>query len=166
VRDYFARRGFRVKLPKPETVIVVAALMLLCFAGGYFFCRATVASGNITVLTERAAPAQELALTAPETEEREPAAEEQAAEEREPAAEEQTAEPEGGVPSPDAPLDLNTAGVDELTALPGIGPTIAGRIVAYRDETGPFTSVEELTDVEGIGEKKLEDIRDLVFAGG
>ncbi len=141
-------------MPKPETVIVVAALMLLCFAGGYFFCRATVASGNITVLTERAAPAPELALTPPEREERAATAEEQ------------ESEPEDGGPSPDAPLDLNTAGVDELTALPGIGPTIAERIVAYRAETGPFTSVEELTDVEGIGEKKLEEIRDLVFAGG
>lgn len=145
-----------MKLPKPETVIVVAALMLLCFAGGYFFCRATVASGNITVLTERAAPAQELALTAPEPEEQASQPEERA----------QAAQPEDAAPSPDAPLDLNTAGVGELTALPGIGPTIAGRIVAYRAETGPFTSVEELMEVEGIGEKKLEEIRDLVFAGG
>ncbi len=144
-----------MKLPKPEAIIVAAALMLLSFAGGYFFCRATISSGNITVLTERAAPAQELALTAPEPEEPEEAGKQSARE-----------EPERNIPSPGAPLDLNTASAAELTALPGIGPTIAGRIVAYRDETGPFTSVEELTEVEGIGEKKLEEIRDLVFVGG
>jgi len=152
-----------VKLPKPETVIAVAALMLLCFAGGYFFCRATVASGNITVLTERAAPAQELALTSPELEQPEQTEEQSGQAEPEQL---ETEQPEDTVPSPDAPLDLNAAGVDELTALPGIGPAIAERIVAYRAETGPFTSVEELTEVKGIGEKKLEEIRDLVFVGG
>ena len=73
-----------------------------------------------------------------------------------------------GVPttsaSPGAPtlVNLNTASPEELETLPGIGEVLAGAIVAYRDEHGPFTSVDQLIDVSGIGEVTLEEIRDLV----
>lgn len=53
------------------------------------------------------------------------------------------------------PVDVNAASVDELASLPGIGPTIAARIVAGR----PYASIDELLDVEGIGPKRLEAIR-------
>jgi competence protein ComEA len=62
----------------------------------------------------------------------------------------------------DAVVNLNTAGVDELDALPGIGPAIAQAIVDHRDQNGPFASVDQLVDVRGIGEAKLEDLRDRV----
>jgi competence protein ComEA len=61
-----------------------------------------------------------------------------------------------------APLDLNLASVDELEMLPGIGEVLAGRIVAYRDEHGPFASVNDLALVEGISERLLEDLLPLV----
>ena len=61
------------------------------------------------------------------------------------------------------PLDLNAATVEMLEALPGIGPVLARRIVEYRDLNGPFRSIGELTKVEGIGQKKLEDILELIF---
>lgn len=67
---------------------------------------------------------------------------------------------------PDTPVDLNTATVEELTALPGIGDVIARRIVAYRQVHGPFTSLEELAEVKGMGEKRIEDIQDYVTLGG
>ncbi len=67
---------------------------------------------------------------------------------------------------PDTPVDLNTATVEELTALPGIGDVIARRIVAYRQAHGPFTSLEELAEVEGIGQKRIEGIQDYVTLGG
>ena len=51
-----------------------------------------------------------------------------------------------------APLDLNDASAEELTELPGIGRELARRIVAYREEHGPFESVEELMEVSGIGQ--------------
>lgn len=64
------------------------------------------------------------------------------------------------------PIDLNTAGERELTALPGIGEVLAQRILAYREENGRFSTVEELLCVEGIGKTRFEDIFDLVTIGG
>lgn len=63
-------------------------------------------------------------------------------------------------------VDLNTAGVDELTTLPGIGESLAKRIVDYRTEHGPFESPEALMEVSGIGEKKMEELRDYVTVAG
>jgi len=54
-----------------------------------------------------------------------------------------------------SPLDLNTAAVKDLQELPGIGPELAERIVAYREEHGAFASVEEIMEVPGIGEGKF-----------
>lgn len=59
-------------------------------------------------------------------------------------------------------VNVNTASESELETLPGIGPSTAKRIVADREEKGPFESVEDLTRVSGIGEKKLESIAGLV----
>jgi competence protein ComEA len=73
-----------------------------------------------------------------------------------------------GVPvasaSPGVPalVNVNTAGAEELETLPGIGEVLAAAIVAYREEHGPFTSVDQLVDVSGIGEVTLEEIRELV----
>lgn len=60
------------------------------------------------------------------------------------------------------PLDLNTADVAALDTLPRIGPAIAQRIIDWRDQNGPFSSVEDLLAVPGIGEKLLAGLRDLV----
>ncbi|HEV7758281.1 MAG TPA: ComEA family DNA-binding protein, partial [Acidimicrobiales bacterium] len=62
----------------------------------------------------------------------------------------------------EAVVNLNTATVDQLDALPGIGPAIAQAVVDYRDRNGPFASVDQLLEVRGIGEAKLEDLRERV----
>ena len=59
-------------------------------------------------------------------------------------------------------VDVNTAGVAELERLPGVGPTLAQRIVAYRTAHGSFQRPAELTQVPGIGPKTYEALRDYV----
>jgi competence protein ComEA len=60
------------------------------------------------------------------------------------------------------PLDLNAATLEQLDALPGIGPSTAQAILEHRTRIGRFRSVDELLDVRGIGPAKLEQIRSLV----
>jgi competence protein ComEA len=60
------------------------------------------------------------------------------------------------------PVDLNTAAVTELDALPGIGPVLAQRIVDYRTRNGAFTSVDQLDDVPGIGPAIFAELAELV----
>jgi competence protein ComEA len=69
--------------------------------------------------------------------------------------------PPGSAPAA-GPVDLNRATVAELDALPGIGPATAAAIVAHREVSGPFASVEDLEQVRGIGPAKLATIRPLV----
>lgn len=64
------------------------------------------------------------------------------------------------------PVNINTADADTLAALPGIGRVLAKRILAYRQQNGSFRVVEEITNVEGIGEKKAEAILELITVGG
>jgi competence protein ComEA len=59
-------------------------------------------------------------------------------------------------------VDLNSASLQELDALPGVGPVTAAAIVAWRDANGRFTSVDQLGDVDGIGPARLEKLRDRV----
>jgi competence protein ComEA len=57
-------------------------------------------------------------------------------------------------------VNINLADASALEALPGVGPALAGRIIAWREQNGPFRSVDELTAVAGIGEKTLAGFRD------
>ncbi|WP_095046601.1 ComEA family DNA-binding protein [Streptomyces sp. WM6386] len=70
----------------------------------------------------------------------------------------------GSVPGagPAAPVSLNTATVDQLDTLPGVGPVLARHIVDYRTQHGGFRSVDELREVNGIGERRFADLRNLV----
>jgi competence protein ComEA len=68
----------------------------------------------------------------------------------------------GAVGAGAGPLDLNAATASALDQLPGVGPVLAGRIVAWRLAHGRFTSVDELGEVDGIGPKALERLRPLV----
>lgn len=60
------------------------------------------------------------------------------------------------------PVNLNTASLGELQRLPGVGPKMAERILAYRQENGRFKSLADLDNVKGIGEKRMEKLGPLV----
>jgi competence protein ComEA len=81
-----------------------------------------------------------------------------------PGADDGAASPPGAVGAGDTggPVSLNNATAAELEALPGVGPVLAERIVAFRTQNGPFDVVEDLLEVSGIGEAKLAALRDVV----
>lgn len=62
-------------------------------------------------------------------------------------------------------ININTAELDELDRLPGVGPAIAQKIIDYRSANGSFGNIEAVLEVSGIGEAKFEQIRDLITTG-
>jgi competence protein ComEA len=63
-------------------------------------------------------------------------------------------------------IDINTADLDELDTLPGIGPVTAQKIIDYREANGGFSDIEAILNVKGIGEVTFEEIRELITTGG
>lgn len=129
--------------PRWNWVITLAAVFL-AFCLGFGVARWTQHTDGVTVRTARTVPAQTESVPAASSPTEKPTA----------AATQPPTEP--------GPLDLNRATAQELTTLPGIGEVLAQRIVDYREAHGSFQSVEELIAVEGIGEGKLEKLRELV----
>jgi competence protein ComEA len=68
----------------------------------------------------------------------------------------------GGSTTPAGPVHLNTATLEQLDALPGVGPVTAQKILDYRQKNGAFTSVDDLDAIPGIGPARLDTLRDLV----
>jgi competence protein ComEA len=63
-------------------------------------------------------------------------------------------------------VNINTATSEQLQLLPGVGPALAGRIIAFREANGPFEKVDELAAVQGIGDKSLAKLRPYVATSG
>ena len=70
-----------------------------------------------------------------------------------------------GKPAPTAKVNINTASVEQLTTLPGVGPKLAARIVEYRQKSGTFRSTQELINVRGIGDKNFAKIEAWLSVG-
>jgi competence protein ComEA len=75
--------------------------------------------------------------------------------------------PSGKTPTPalTGPININTASVEELDRLPGIGPSIAQAIIDYRTANGPFKKIEDINDVKGIGDALFAKIKDSITVG-
>ena len=135
--------------PRWNWVITLAAVFL-AFCLGFGVARWTQHTDGVTVRTARTVPAQ--------TESALPSV---------PAASSPTGKPTEAAtqpPTEPGPLDLNHATAQELTTLPGIGEVLAQRIVDYRNANGPFASVDDLLEVNGIGPGILETIRPQITA--
>jgi competence protein ComEA len=70
-----------------------------------------------------------------------------------------------GKAAPAGKVNINSATVEQLGTLPGVGPKLAARIVEYRQKTGAFKSAQELMNVKGIGEKNLEKLAPYLAVG-
>ena len=62
----------------------------------------------------------------------------------------------------DSKISINDASADQLDEIPGVGPSIASKIIDHREKNGPFSSLQQLTEVSGIGPKMFENIEDLI----
>lgn len=157
-----------MKLRFAEKLAIILTALMVAFFGGYYL-RGTTLSGAVVIETEKAAPVT--AEAAPET--AAVSASEIPLPSRTPSAVVSVSPLEAaastGEELPEEPrddrLDLNTATLEELDTLPGIGPVLGQRILDYREEYGGFQTVDELIYVKGIGEKTLENIKNLVKVG-
>ena len=143
------REASRLEKHRFELILLALTVTICAFTAGYYIGRNSssasrlVESGATVFLEENAAmdpeedPVKNLETTAP---------------------------PEPSTTS-EKKLNLNTATAEQLATLPGIGKTLAQRIIAYREEYGEFVSIEELESVRGIGQKTLENLREFVTVG-
>ena len=129
---------------KKENIPMVITALFLAVTLGFFLGRNLI---RPAVTTSRIAPtAQTLPATLP----------------TDPVIPETTA-----VPEPAYPININTASAEELAYLPGVGPVLAERIVAWRENNGgSFASAADLLNVEGIGPVRLEEILPYITVGG
>ena len=129
---------------KKENLPVVITALFLAVTLGFFLGRNLI---RPAVTTSRIAPTvQTLPATVP----------------TEPTIPETTT-----VPEPAYPININTASAEELAFLPGVGPVLAERIVAWRENNGgSFASAADLLNVEGIGPVRLEEILPYITVGG
>lgn len=128
-----------ITLLKTELLFIAAAVVSAAFTAGFFVGRAR---GSKPLKLETALPVKVSAALPEST----PSAE-------------NTAQP---VSDAGLKTNINKASLEELMELPGIGETIAGRIIDYRKSNGGFKMTEDIMDVEGIGEKTFEKIKDLI----
>lgn len=156
-----------MKISKAEWAAILAACIVVAFSLGYYLGRsaspAVLEVGTVASVEVSASAVPQVPAVSAASSQRPliPAAESSAVEslpsELERQEEISPELPESGL------INLNTATLEQLDTLPGIGPVLAQRIVDEREANGPYTGAEDLTRVEGIGQAIVESIQDHII---
>lgn len=159
-----------MKLTNAERIAILLTAAVLSFFLG-FYTRGALIQDAIVVETERKgadspALSGHEAKSAPPVQTSDVLVSDSSVEIQEPSSDSSEDEPVAPSSSEESgKIDLNTASLQELDMLPGIGPVLAQRIIDYREENDGFQFVEDILHVEGIGEKTYEKIIDFVRVG-
>jgi comEA protein len=162
------------KLKIAELSVIATTLLCLFFTAGYFIGRgAAVQVVSFEKLSPSHASASAEASVRPITEDDAGSFEDTAAvpsiavtdPEASPALVSDTASPAAAVQPDTDKININTASLTKLDELPGIGPVLSQSIIDYRDKNGSFKSIEQIMDVDGIGEKKYAAMKDMITVG-
>ena len=161
-----------MRIRKLEFALIALTLAFACFTGGFFAGRkgtvnvvtlAPQSNEPISVLAQLPAGAGETEALPPAAQPDQTTAQAMSSSETTETAVTQNEQTQPGAPKGgDGKININTASQGELTDLPGIGDTLAGRIIDYRQKHGSFLQVEDIRSVSGIGEKRYDAIKELI----
>ena len=129
-------------------IMIIAAVLCVSFSAGFLLGRRT-GGGTFTISTERRGPERKISLMTFQS--------------VEDANISGSVTADGGAATEDLYININTCSIEQLLLLPSIGATKASQIIEYREENGPFRSIADIMQVNGIGQSTYDKIKQFIY---